>query len=126
VKEGYNDFPGYPQGAYSHLPDNRISGQAPLLVPGDFATPNPAYWGNIAAIVSAAREHGMAVLLAYQYLGYGGYGEQGWWKVIEEPQNSEEVQRGFGRWLAQLLAPSGNVIWYPFGDFSPPAGPGLE
>ncbi len=96
------------------------------MTPDDFSTPNPAYWDNVEAIVTAARTHGMAVLLAYNYLGYGGYGEQGWWKVIQEPQNTRSVMRAFGRSLAQRFAAQSNVIWYPFGDFSPPPGEGQE
>ncbi len=58
-----DDFTGYPTDAYTHLPDNRVSGERPLLTPDDVSTPNPAYWDNVEAIVAAARRHGMAVLL---------------------------------------------------------------
>ena len=126
VQSGYNDFSGYPRGAYTHLPNNRISSEPPLTTPDDFSTLDAAYWDNVEAIVAAARAHGMAVLLAYNYLGYGGYGDQGWWKAIQEPQNTQAVMRAFGHSLAQRFAHESNVIWYPFGDFNPPPGEGLD
>jgi hypothetical protein len=123
VQSGYNSYRNIETGEYGHLPANRVSGAVPLLTPDDFRTPNPEYWSNVSRIVGAAGRHGIAVLLAYNYLGYPGTRE-GWWEEIGGPANSVAGMRWFGTWLAGLLAEHGNVIWYPYGDMNPPAGEG--
>jgi len=122
VNTKYNAYASHIQaGHYDHLPANRISGVAPLAVPGDFSTPVPAYWENVRALIAAARDRGMVVLLAYQYLGYPTTGE-GWRVELESELNSVASQRAFGTWLVELLAECPNTLWYPWGDDNPPPG----
>ncbi len=125
VQTGYNSYRNIEEGAYAHLPANRISGVQPLLVPDDFTTPNPEYWQNLRAIVARAGEYGIAVCLAYNYLGYPNTNE-GWWKQLSGPANTLEGMRGFGTWLAELLADCKNIIWYPYGDMNPEPGEGSD
>jgi hypothetical protein len=130
VQRGYNGrVSGGPPASYPHLDRdgaNRVSGVTPLTTPGDFRTFNGPYWDNVAGLIRTAGERGMAVLLAYNYLGYGGYGgpeSQGWWTEINAPENADPVMYEFGRRLASSLA-AANVVWYPYGDFNPPEGEG--
>jgi Protein of unknown function (DUF4038)/Putative collagen-binding domain of a collagenase len=130
VQRGYNGrVSGGPPASYPHLDRdgaNRVSGAVPLTTPGDFRTFHDAYWRNVADLVRTAGDRGMAVLLAYNYLGYGGYGgaeSQGWWTEINRPENADPVMYEFGRRLVRTLEAT-NVVWYPYGDFNPPEGEG--
>lgn len=123
VSPGYDEQLKFNGGDFAHLPANRLSGAAPLATPQDFSTPLEPYWANVAAIIAAARRHGIAVLLAYQYLGYQG-GKEGWWAAVNAPANTQAVLADFATWLATLLRGNDNVIWYPYGDFNPPPGEG--
>jgi hypothetical protein len=128
VQRGYNGHvSGGPPGSYPHLEQNsknRISGVVPLTTPGDFRTFNDAYWNNVAGLIREAANRGMAVLLAYNYLGFGGFGgsaSQGWWTEINLAANADPAMFNFGNRLARLITTQ-NVIWYPYGDFNPPVG----
>src|SRR5262245_47207574 len=74
-------------GAYRdvpHAPAN-AAGEAPFTVPGRFSAPNEGYWRWIDFIVDRAAARGLAVMLAYSYLGYQG-GDQGWYReVLDQP-----------------------------------------
>jgi Protein of unknown function (DUF4038)/Putative collagen-binding domain of a collagenase len=117
---GYLGFPNMPARQMANAPKN-LAGHGPFTTPGDFSTVNDAYWQHIDHIVTAARDRGMAVLLAYAYLGYEG-GSQGWWGEINEPRNDRTVMFDFGRTLATRYPAHPNVIWYTAGDFAPPPG----
>ncbi len=125
VQDGYNSYHNIEAGDYAHLPANRVSGAQPLEQPGDFSTPRREYWANVRDLILAARRHGIAVLLAYNYLGYqGSHSDQGWWNAISSDANSIESMRGFAQWLVDLLDDCDNIIWYPYGDMNPPPGEG--
>jgi hypothetical protein len=106
--------------AYFGGPNNR-AGAAPFTKTNDFSTPNEAYWQFIDTIIDKAAAKGMLVQLAYVYLGYQG-AEQGWWREINEPQNTQTVMYNYGVWLGRRYATRKNVFWYTCGDYAPPTG----
>ena len=117
---GYPQAPGAP---------NDIAGHPPFARPNDFssagATPaSEAYWAWIDSIVDKAASQGMAVMLAYTYLGYAG-GTEGWTSVILQ-QSSRDVCASWGRWLGNRYRNKPNVLWLALGDYTPPANSELE
>ena len=85
--QGFNSFylmamvhPGGYKDAAPNAP-NDLAGDPPFATPNDFSTavprPRPGrYWQWIDTIIAKAADHGMAVMLAYTYLGFRG-GDQG-------------------------------------------------
>jgi uncharacterized protein DUF4038/collagenase-like protein with putative collagen-binding domain len=105
-------------------PANR-AGEQPFLRPGDFSTPNDAYFDRAAAFVRRAGEHGMAVLLAPLYLGFDG-GREGWWQELSAEANTRQVCFSYGKYLGSRFRQSENLLWVAGGDFAPPAGSEAE
>jgi hypothetical protein len=92
-------------------------GDEPFVVPGDFSTPNEAYFEHAEWVLEQARAHGFAVLLVPAYLGYGG-GDEGWYQTLLA--NSQETLRGYGRFLGERYRRLDNIIWTHGGDYNPP------
>jgi hypothetical protein len=128
--QGFNSFylhamlhpGGYPD---AHDPPRNRAGDAPFAVPDDFSSAGESaeserYWQWIDTIIEKAADHGMAVMLAYTYLGYSG-GDQGWWNVVLA-QPSRQALHDWGVWLGTRYEDDPNVIWLGLGDFTPPAG----
>jgi len=101
-------------------PANR-AGEQPFLRPGDFSKPNDAYFDRAVAFVDRAAAHGIAVLIAPNYLGFDG-GREGWWKELSDPVNTRAVCAGFGRYVGARFKDRKNVLWLAGGDFAPPPG----
>ena len=101
-------------------PANR-AGERPFLTPGDFSTPDDAYFDRAAGFVDRAAAHGVVVLIAPTYLGFDGERE-GWWKELTAPANTRPVCAAFGRYLGARFKGKKNVLWLAGGDFAPPAG----
>src|SRR5581483_5385903 len=107
--------------APSPTPPANRAGEQPFVRPGDFATPNDAYFDRAAAFVDRAAAHGIAVLVAPNYLGFGG-GQEGWWQELTSPGNTREVCARFGRYLGARFKDKKNLIWLAGGDYAPPPG----
>ena len=101
-------------------PANR-SGEQPFRRSGDLSTPDDAYFDRALEFVDRAASHGIAVLLAPNYLGFDG-GEEGWWQPLIAPANTREVCAGLGGYLGARFRDRRNVLWLAGGDFAPPAG----
>lgn len=101
-------------------PANR-HGEQPFRLPGDLSTPDDAYFDRAVAFVDRAASHGIAVLLAPNYLGFDG-GEEGWWQTLLAPPNTREVCARFGTYLGKRFRDRRNLLWLAGGDFSPPSG----
>lgn len=102
---------------YATNPPNDVYGDAPFLVPGDFSTPNEAYFAHADYVISKAEEKGILVLLAPAYMGYQG-GDQGWYQ--EMVANGETTLRGYGQYVANRLSGHNNILWVDGGDYNPP------
>jgi hypothetical protein len=96
-------------------PFNR-EGEGPFKVPGDFTTPNEAYFAHADWVLRRAGELGFFVFLAPCYLGYPGT-EEGWYKEVKA--SSVESCRDYGRFLGKRYGGFKNIIWVAGGDHNP-------
>ncbi len=97
-------------------PPRTRTGLAPFRTPGDFSTPNPAYFDFAHEVVKQANDRGIVVWLVPAYLGYGGGGE-GWFQDMKA--GGAEKLRIYGRYVAQRFADLPNIVWVMGGDFTP-------
>jgi hypothetical protein len=128
--QGFNSFylmamvhPGGYDAAH-HAPNNR-NGDPPFATPGDFSTAGATpqserYWEWIDTIIDKAADHGLVVMLAYDYLGFGG-GDQGWYQEVSALP-SVQAAYDWGQWLGSRYKSKPNIIWFGLGDFGPPPG----
>jgi hypothetical protein len=92
-------------------------GEPPFLTPGDYSTPNEAYFAHARWVVCKAAEKGMLVLLTPSYAGSGGSG-QGWYR--EMVANGPDRLLHYGQYLGRLLRECSNVVWVHGGDYNLP------
>jgi hypothetical protein len=93
----------------------------PFTTPGDFSTPNEAYFAFADSIIDLAASKGMLVSFVPMYLGYGGGGE-GWWEELNESANTQSVCFNYGKYVGNRYRNRKNILWVIGGDYSPPAG----
>jgi hypothetical protein len=103
-----------------NAPANRAL-QQPFTTPGNFATPNPAYFAFADSIIDLAASKGIVVLLDYMFLGFGG-GDEGWWQELTSGPNNQTVCRSFGEYLGNRYKNKKNILWLVGGDYTPPPG----
>ncbi|HEX4445602.1 MAG TPA: DUF4038 domain-containing protein [Polyangiaceae bacterium] len=99
-----------------HAPENAY-GVPPFTRPGDFSTPNDAYFDYAAWVMDLARSKGFEVLLTPAYLGQEG-GDEGWYQEIV--RSGSAALRGYGAYVARRFANLDNFIWVLGGDYTPP------
>ncbi len=99
-----------------HAPNN-VYGDPPFLVPGDFTTPNEAYFAHAAYVINLAAQKGMLVLLFSDYIGYAGT-QEGWWN--EMVANGPAKLAIYGTYVANRFRQYDNIIWVHGADFNPP------
>jgi hypothetical protein len=103
-----------------HAPADR-NGDQPFFRPADFSAPNDAYFAYADSIIDLAASKGLLVSFAAMYMGYGGR-QEGWWKVLNNPVNTQSVCFEFGRYVGNHYKDRKNIFWVIGGDYSPPAG----
>jgi len=103
-----------------HAPANR-NGDAPFTKPGDFSTPNEAYFAFADSIIDLAASKGMLVSLAAMYLGFHG-GDEGWWKALTNGVNTQTVCYNFGLYVGKRYKSRKNIFWVIGGDYLPSEG----
>jgi putative cell wall-binding protein len=91
-----------------HFGGSTYDGIAPFTTPGDFSTPNPAYFQRVDDIVTLAAAHGITVFLDPVDTG-------GWLTDIES--NGAATDRAFGAYLGARYASFPNVVWINGNDF---------
>lgn len=96
---------------------NNAYGEGPFTTPGDFGTPNEAYFAHAHQVLSLAAQRGMVVLLAPAYMGYGG-GSEGWYQQMAA--NGEAKLRSYGQYIATRFSSLDNLLWIQGGDYNPP------
>jgi len=99
-------------------PPRTRAGLAPFHTPGDFSTPNDAYFDFAHQVIERAGEHGMVVWLAADYLGYGG-GDEGFFR--ETKAGGREKLRAYGRFVGKRFRDLPNIVWMLGGDYTPEA-----
>ena len=81
-----------------------------------FITPNAAYFAHADAVITAAAQRGIVVLLAPLYLGYG-CGSQGW--CAEVKAASVTAMRTWGQYVGNRYKNFDNIVWLIGGDTDP-------
>ncbi len=89
---------------------------APFLTPGDFSTPNEAYFAHADWVIAKAAEKGIAVFLFPSYFGKPRSGS-GWWAELNA--NGAEKSRNYGRYLGSRYRAYANIVWVHGGDYTP-------
>jgi hypothetical protein len=105
------------ESAFSSRAPRNIYGDAPFTTPGDYSTPNEAYFQKADWILRRAAERGFLVLLTPSYLGYNG-GDQGWYEQMRA--NGTTKLRNYGRFLGRRYQAFTNILWVQGGDYDPP------
>jgi hypothetical protein len=102
---------------FTDNPPRNAYNDAPFTTPGDFSTPNEAYFAHAEYVISKANEKGMLVLLTPAYMGYQG-GNEGWYQ--EMSANGATKLRAYGQWVANRFKNYDNILWVQGGDYNPP------
>jgi len=89
----------------------------PFTTPGDFGTPNDAYFAHAQYVIGKAQEKGLLVLLAPAYEGYQG-GDEGWY--AEMSASGVTKLRAYGQYVASKFMAYDNIIWVQGGDYNAP------
>ena len=100
---------------YTTSPPMNAFGESPFIVPGDYSTPNEAYFEYARWMVSEAGKRGIVVFLAPSYVGI--IPEDGWWGAMEAA--GYDALRNYGRYVGAMFAGERNVIWVQSGDSVP-------
>jgi len=83
-------------------------GIVPFTTPGDFSTPNPAYFKRVDDMLNLAAEHGITVFLDPADTG-------GWMSEIEN--NGPQNDFNYGVYLGNRYKNFPNIIWISGNDF---------
>ena len=102
---------------FSANPPNNAYGAGPFTVPGDFSTPNEAYFAHAEYVIAKAAQEGILVMLTPAYMGFNG-GSEGWYQ--EMVANGEAKLRTYGQYVANRFKAYNNVLWVQGGDYNPP------
>ena len=100
----------------SNAPANAY-GELPFLEPGDYSSPNEAYFAHADWVLRQAEHKGFLVLLTPSYTGYEG-GTDGWYRTMI--MNGADRLRQYGEFLGRRYRDFANIIWVHAGDYNPP------
>lgn len=112
---------------YADNPPANRQGDAPFTTPGDFSTPNEAYFAHTDWVIRRAGEKGILVVLNPCYTGFSSNHRtsgDGW--IREVLANGPEKCRNYGRYLGLRYKGAANIIWQAGGDTTLPAGSDAE
>jgi hypothetical protein len=94
----------------------------PFTTAGNFSTMNPAYFAHADAVIAAAAQRQMLVVLVPSYLGYD------YIQGLNDEMSADTVAHmtTYGQYLGDHYKNVTNVIWCLGGDRRPPTGDPLE
>jgi hypothetical protein len=101
---------------FSDNPPMNRDGVAPFTTPGDFSTPNDAYFEHADWVLERLAHYGFLVLLTPAYAGWEG-GEDGWWQDMVA--NGVANMKEYGRFVGARYQRFDNIMWVEGGDFDP-------
>jgi hypothetical protein len=85
-----------------------FDGIIPFTIPGDIATPNPAYFQRVDDMLRIAADHGMAVLL-------DPIETSSWLDILRK--NGESKAFAYGQYLGNRYKTFPNIVWMHGNDF---------
>lgn len=97
---------------YSPSPPADRDGNVPFTTPGDFSTPNDAYFAGLEQKVAYAQGKGVLVSLAL-YVGHGQGNSEGWYDELTGAANAQAVCHALGQYLADGHGAFGGLKKYP-------------
>jgi len=107
-----------------HAP-NAINNVPPFTTPGDYSTPNDAYFAHADSVIQKAAAKGILVLLTPSYLGSSG-GPEGWYlEMVANDTADPSRLRTYGGYLGQRYKKYSNILWVNGGDDLPPDPPSV-
>ena len=83
-------------------------GVQPFTTPGDFSTPNEAYFAHADRIIQLAAQYGLLVILDPVETG-------GWLTIMQD--NGVDKLRVYGQYLGQRYKNFDNIIWMSGNDY---------
>jgi len=107
-----------------HLTQGNCSRHAPFRTPGDFSTPNDAYFDELERLVDVAASKGMLVLLSVADLGATVINHPEWnarggmWHT-QYLANGPHTMGAYARYLGTRFRTHPNIIWVVGGDRDP-------
>jgi hypothetical protein len=105
-----------------HAPRD-AAGDPPFTTPGDFSTPNEAYFAHADLVIDLAASQRIAVLLAPSYLGYAGT-DEGWSQEMSVMGAAK--CNAYGSYVGQRYVGKKNIVWLWGGDTTPATGSTVE
>ena len=108
---------------FSTDPPRTRTGVEPFRNPGDFSTPNPAYFDYAHRLIAAANRRGIIVWLCPAYLGWGG-SDEGFFRQIQA--GGKANLQAYGRFVGRRFKDLPNIVWMVGGDYAMPAEPPLD
>ncbi|MGH6895125.1 MAG: glycoside hydrolase family 140 protein [Geminicoccaceae bacterium] len=100
---------------YAANPPANAYGEQPFVTPGNFATPNKAYFRHANWVLRRAAKKGFLVLLTPSYVGCCS---DGWYQ--EMIVNGPDRLRQYGKYLGRRYRDFTNILWVHAGDHDPP------
>lgn len=118
-QKGYNTvIANLIESFYSTNPPKNVYNDGPFTTPGDFATPNEAYFAHADWVISKAAEKGIVLFLNPAYAGFAGTSDtvntDGW--TAEIVNNGPTKCRNYGRYLGNRYKNFNNIVWVAGGD----------
>jgi len=92
---------------FAKNPPHNASGDPPFFMPGNFSTPNEAYFAHADAVIRMAAARGMLVFLVPAYLGWKG-GDEGWFREIRAA--GRENLKYYGRYMGSRYKTFQNIV----------------
>lgn len=107
-----------------HVAEKDREGNPPFLKPGDFATPNDAYFDRLGWLIELAGRKGMLVFLSAADLGWATLNKpqvnahDGMWHAQYKTNGPQKCYR-YGRYLGRHFGKFKNILWLLGGDRDP-------
>jgi hypothetical protein len=133
-RKGFNAiYLGLIDHLFSYDPPRNWYGDDPFTTPGDFSTPNEAYFAYADWVIQKAAETGLCVFIAPSFFGYrapGGSDAYGGYQTRAEGWYADVLANGvdgcyeYGRYVGRRYGRVDNLVWVMAGDRCP--GEALE
>jgi hypothetical protein len=107
-----------------HLKETNREGQPPFRIPGDFSTPNEAYFQHLGWLISEAESRGILLMIVAADLGsvglrYPQFNADGGMWYAQYKANGVQKCADYARFLGRTFKKNQNIVWVLGGDRDP-------
>lgn len=88
----------------------------------DFSKPVDAYWDWVDTVINEALTRNIVLIADFMYMGFNQGSNDGWWRTINNTQNTQSVCLGFGTYLGNRWKNHHNLIISLGTDMFPVSG----